>query len=153
MTKEEKAAYNKKYKAEHREKIAGSLREWKSKNKSKVLAYARQHRKDNPDYYRDARRKKYDSLTAEQKALEYCKILARLRKTYGFTGTMFEDRLAEQDKKCAICKISDAVAADHNHKTCTPRGILCKPCNHFIGLAKESIPILESAILYLRRWA
>ncbi len=153
MTKEEKAAYNKKYREANRDKLRESMRAWKKKNKAHVLSYTRQHRKRNPEYYRQQSKRQYAALTPERKAEEYQKTLARLRKTYGFTGSMFEDRLKEQRGKCAICKVKKAVAADHNHKTKKARGILCKPCNHALGLFFESVDAIRNAALYLERWA
>jgi hypothetical protein len=153
MTKEEKAAYNKKYREANRDRLRESLQAWKEKNRVHVRKYARAHRKENPEIYKASRKRQYEALTPERKAEEYQKTLARLRKTYGFTGSMFEDRLKEQRGKCAVCKVKKAVAADHNHKTKKARGILCKPCNHALGLFFESPEVLRNAALYLERWA
>jgi recombination endonuclease VII len=40
---------------------------------------------------------------------------------------------------------------DHDHITGKFRGILCAPCNLFIGLAKDDTAVLAGAIEYLER--
>ena len=42
------------------------------------------------------------------------------------------------------------LSVDHNHKTKKIRGLLCRNCNSVLGLAKDSPIILESAIKYLK---
>jgi hypothetical protein len=41
-------------------------------------------------------------------------------------------------------------AIDHNHETGDFRGILCLQCNSMLGMAKESVQILDSAAQYLK---
>ena len=51
MTKEERAAYMKKYRAEHREEIRANNRYWKAHNKDRVRETAKkcyERRKDDP---------------------------------------------------------------------------------------------------------
>ena len=79
----------------------------------------------------------------------------RLKLT-GFTPNDFEEKLAEQNNKCAICGTEDPGAtnwhADHDHKTGQKRGILCHKCNTGLGLLKDDIDILCSAIEYLNHY-
>ena len=50
-----------------------------------------------------------------------------------------------------ICKVSkDVLHIDHCHSSGKVRGLLCLKCNAFIGLAKENINTLVSAIEYLK---
>lgn len=80
----------------------------------------------------------------------------RLKLT-GFTPEDFENKLAEQNYKCAICGTEDPGAtnwhADHDHKTGQKRGILCHKCNTGLGLLKDDIDILCSAIEYLNHYS
>jgi DNA-directed RNA polymerase subunit RPC12/RpoP len=80
----------------------------------------------------------------------------RLKLT-GFTPEDFENKLAEQNYKCAICGTEDPGAtnwhADHDHKTEQKRGILCHKCNTGLGLLKDDIDILCSAIEYLNHYS
>ncbi len=54
---------------------------------------------------------------------------------------------------CAICKEppgnEERLAVDHDHQTGEVRGLLCKPCNLAIGLMKDKVDRLASAIIYL----
>jgi hypothetical protein len=63
--------------------------------------------------------------------------------------------------KCYICKIplkqpektrgqkTDVVMIDHSHTSKKIRGLLCKGCNTALGLLKDDISTLKSAIKYL----
>ena len=71
---------------------------------------------------------------------------------YDLKPENFNKLLNSQDKKCAICKVSitNNSHLDHCHETKIIRGILCQNCNWGLGQFKDSIPILESAIEYLK---
>jgi hypothetical protein len=77
-------------------------------------------------------------------------------KTSGFTQEDYDNKLKEQDYKCAICKTSDsgsmAFHADHDHATGQKRGVLCHKCNTGLGLLKDDINVLCSAIEYLNHY-
>jgi hypothetical protein len=85
---------------------------------------------------------------------------AMLRKTYGITQEEYVKLLESQNKCCAICGATNNglnrhgtpanFHVDHDHVTGRVRGLLCFPCNHGLGMFKDSIPRLESAAKYLR---
>jgi hypothetical protein len=50
---------------------------------------------------------------------------------------------------CPICKVTKVLVVDHNHATGKVRGLICNSCNHMLGVAKDSIDVLRSAIEYL----
>ena len=60
--------------------------------------------------------------------------------------------LIEQAYQCKICGsgVGPSSPVDHNHTTGKVRGILCDRCNRGLGLMEDSIPILESALAYLK---
>jgi hypothetical protein len=98
-------------------------------------------------------RSKYKpSEESRKKNNERLRIWNRFKAT-GFTQEDFESKLAEQDGKCAICGTTDsgsmAFHADHDHKTGQKRGVLCHKCNTGLGLLKDDINILCSAINYI----
>ena len=77
-----------------------------------------------------------------------------LEKKYGIT---YEDKMAlieKQNNKCAICSEpinqDNEAHVDHCHTTNKIRGVLCRFCNTGIGMMKDSILNLESAIKYLK---
>jgi hypothetical protein len=66
----------------------------------------------------------------------------------------FEEQIKMQQGFCAICKqLVGKSCSDHSHSSGKWRGVLCNPCNQALGLLKDSIPVLESAIAYLKKWA
>jgi hypothetical protein len=76
-------------------------------------------------------------------------------KKYGLTLDQYKSIVHQQKKKCAICDgyngIGRRLDVDHCHKTKRVRGLLCNRCNKALGLFKDSILILKSAISYLER--
>lgn len=81
---------------------------------------------------------------------------ARLRDLYGMTEQDYDEMLAGQKGKCAICgtkKCSSGYrfAVDHDHKTGVVRGLLCRRCNQAIGQLNEIPELFEKAAGYLRR--
>jgi DNA-directed RNA polymerase subunit RPC12/RpoP len=78
------------------------------------------------------------------------------KKLSGFTREDFDNKLIEQNYKCAICGTDNPGAtnwhADHDHKTGQKRGILCHKCNTGLGLLKDDVEILCAAIEYLHHY-
>jgi len=79
-----------------------------------------------------------------------------LMKEYGITLESFESMKLDQNNKCAICqntfKNSVDTCVDHCHSTKKVRGLLCNHCNRAIGLFKESLDSIKSALAYLQKY-
>lgn len=74
-----------------------------------------------------------------------------LKHKYGITLEYYNEMLLKQNGGCAICRKKETIlCVDHCHKTKKARGLLCHLCNRAIGMMKEDIKILESAITYLK---
>lgn len=86
----------------------------------------------------------------------------RLKKNFGITLDDYLMMFDIQQGRCAICGIVGLRAhgkgsklggiylvVDHCHQTGRVRKLLCHRCNTMIGLAKESLNTLRSAIDYL----
>lgn len=79
---------------------------------------------------------------------------ACLMRKYSITPEQWDEIFEAQDRCCAICKsvtprYVDGWHVDHDHKTGKVRGILCQPCNHLLGKAKDDISFLYKVIDYL----
>jgi predicted nucleic acid-binding Zn ribbon protein len=81
-------------------------------------------------------------------------------KRFTIPEPLYLQRLAEQNNRCAICdelsgsnNRNDRLAVDHCHSRNVFRGLLCHRCNTALGLFKDSVENLESAIRYLRTHA
>lgn len=83
-----------------------------------------------------------------------------LLKTYNIDLESYQQMLAKQKHKCAICKQESkevdkkynrirALVVDHCHKTGKIRGLLCGPCNRALGGFTERMESLLGAIAYL----
>lgn len=82
-----------------------------------------------------------------------------LRYTFGISLEQYNQMLAAQDGKCAICGKPESskrngkvrwLAVDHCHDSSKVRGLLCGSCNPMIGYARDNIQVLHSAIDYLK---
>jgi hypothetical protein len=78
---------------------------------------------------------------------------AMIAKTYGLTSGEYDELLAAQGGKCAICRgrpRSKRLAVDHNHDTGAVRGLLCSRCNHdLLGASWDSGAIALALWHYL----
>ena len=83
-----------------------------------------------------------------------------IRKKYGVTLQWYEETFSRQNGVCAICKQPEssvikgkviAMPIDHDHNTGKVRGLLCTKCNRGIGLFRDDINLLKSAIEYLQK--
>lgn len=77
-------------------------------------------------------------------------------RTYeGMEPGDYDRMYAEQGGRCAICVWATGktkrLAVDHNHRTGKVRGLLCGPCNQFIGRMGDDPEVFERAAAYLRR--
>ena len=85
-------------------------------------------------------------------------------KKYGILYDEYLDILKNQNNSCAICKtnfnhMNKNPHVDHDHSCCNDsakscgacvRGLLCNRCNTLLGMARDDIMLLESAIKYLQ---
>lgn len=78
----------------------------------------------------------------------------RRANVYGLTQRQYEEMLASQDNRCAICRTSfngmssKLIHIDHCHETGVVRGVLCKGCNLGLGWFKQ-LELLKNAVNYL----
>lgn len=108
-------------------------REWAKANPERVAAQA--------EAYRASGRKK----TSDRKSY--------LKRKYGITIEKYEAMLALQGGGCAICgrrpRPDIALHVDHDHETGEIRGLLCFPCNNFLGDIEDDLQRLRAAAEYL----
>lgn len=72
-----------------------------------------------------------------------------LQQRYGISAAEIEMLKASQGGLCPICRDRPAVHVDHDHVTKRLRGILCEPCNGFLGAFNDDPHLIHSAIEYL----
>jgi len=121
-----------KYKGRYKGRYKGkySCKTYYAKNKEKYLQRNKEYRKN---------------LTRDQK----------LRYKYSITEKELQALIESQGNKCKICdtpfseNFSDRMNIDHDHTTGKLRGLLCHKCNTGLGLFKDDISRLHSAIDYL----
>lgn len=82
----------------------------------------------------------------------------QIKHRYGLTLEQYEQIVANQDGKCAICRVDNSqsfgkekLCIDHSHSTGKVRGILCHKCNLILGFANDDPTLLRAAVDYLER--
>ncbi len=116
----------------------------KSTCKSCGKVQAREWRARNPGFER-ARYQRDKRLTRER----------HLVRKYGVTLADYDAMLQAQDGKCAICLSPESAQfkgvfhVDHCHATGAVRGLLCRGCNHMLGVVGDDPAVLQRAIAYL----
>ena len=88
----------------------------------------------------------------------------KLKRLYGITVEQYDDILAKQDGKCAICGSESLysrsykstarakLSVDHCHATGKIRGLLCTRCNRALGLIGDNIETALRMSEYLKRY-
>lgn len=105
-------------------------------NKEKIKERARQYREKNQE------KVKWSVKSAVYKKLG----ISIDKETY-------DNLLAQQDGRCAICNEKPGVKAlslDHCHTSLKVRGFLCDNCNTALGKFKDDVTRLKNAISYLQ---
>lgn len=113
----------------------------------------REIRKGNQKYLAAQRAQKKKFYVDNREKMKEKDRMARFRK-YGITKEIYEDMLKEQGNCCAICTDSFGDSTphiDHCHASGRVRQLLCNRCNSGIGMLRDDVDILRSAIDYLTR--
>lgn len=83
----------------------------------------------------------------------------QLLRKYNLTPETYDELLAKQGGKCAICGTTDPhhksgiFCVDHDHLKNKRRGLLCFPCNSGLGGFKDNPELLLKAASYLERFS
>lgn len=85
-------------------------------------------------------------------------------KAKGWTKESYASAKLAQEGRCAICGevpvpqlirgvLYEPLCADHEHSDPPkPRGLLCGECNMGLGKFKDSVELLERAVVYLKKF-
>ena len=99
-----------------------------------------------------------DSCRKQEEAIKRREMhRTRWLRRYGLTPTQFEDLLAAQGGRCAICRTDQIPKrgswhVDHEHTTCKVRGILCHGCNVALGHFNDDPVRLRAAAAYVEAY-
>ncbi len=128
--------------------------EYRAKNAAKVKALDRARgaeRRANPEFRKaQAERAKAWYRANRETVLRRNRDERRFAR-YGLTRERYEEMVAAQMGRCAICCTvpADQLVIDHCHKTNLVRGLLCDGCNASIGRLGDTAAALERAYYYL----
>lgn len=84
-------------------------------------------------------------------------------KNYNVSVEYLDKLFKEQENKCAICRVEVKswldLQIDHDHQCCDRgscgnciRGLICLHCNSGLGMFKENVATLNSAINYIQSY-
>ena len=144
----------------------------KRRNCDVCRAYLQEYNKKNREHLLEIRRFRYHTDPERKTAKANAKYMqekrhdpirgVRLRKNhlkrkYNISLEEYDERMKQQDNKCAICKKTftdqksmwDVPCIDHCHRTNKVRGILCRRCNITLRYI-EDFKNLDAAWEYLR---
>lgn len=123
----------------------------RSRCKSCGCASAKQHRKNNPEQTREAK-KRWNSANPER-VLRTAKRAVWRRK--GFDPDEIEKAIKKANNMCRICGLGKPdvkLCMDHCHTKNLFRGIICTKCNSGLGLFRDDKVTLINAIKYLEEF-
>ena len=119
-------------------------------------------RKESPDGLHKQCKKCRSNCTNSWKRKEKDVMAKARRKShlkikYNLSVEDYNKMFLQQDGCCAICNkhqslLNKKLFVDHCHKTEKVRKLLCYSCNTLLGMAKDNIDILNTAIQYLHEF-
>lgn len=118
------------------------------KRKAKISDRRKELRKENPDKYKEAAKKRYNPNKSKEAGWRNAGII-------DMTIEKYNELLSNQNNCCAVCNthkdaFKRALSVDHNHTTGKFRGLLCDNCNRALGYLKESEVIINNLLTYLQ---
>ena len=136
---------NKRYKAEHKDEAKVYMTQYRLENAETIKEQQREYQKNNKELIKNC-----PSNSPKRRMAYYRK------GAYGLTEDDFVKKIESQDGRCKICnrpfyEECGAPCVDHDHETEKVRDLLCHNCNRALGLFKESIETLRTAIQYLEK--
>lgn len=149
LNKEKEYKNQQKWNINNKDKLIKIKKKYKENHKKEIQNYNKKHRKVLRDYYNSYKRKWRSNNKNKTKN-------EKLKK-YNLTIEDFYNLLKIQKNRCGICKkkfnnsYSSFPCVDHNHKTGTIRGILCRNCNSGVGGLHDDIEIISNALKWVKK--
>jgi hypothetical protein len=139
-----------------KERQKARMKRWRAENKDRISEYQKIWRERNAGHVSEYQRE-YQLGYQNREDVQFAHWVRNLHRNYQMTPDEFNSMWESQDGKCVICKSkmaprgrsSNAVAVDHNHGTGEVRKLLCRSCNHGLGMFKDDPEVLFSAAEYL----
>lgn len=86
--------------------------------------------------------------------------LAYVAKQYNLSPEAYKRLYDQHSGLCHICRYRKGRQVDHDHGCCAGktscgkcvRGLLCGPCNKFLGFIRDKVDTLQNAIDYLKNY-
>lgn len=129
------------------------MKEYRIKNREKILEQRRAHYARNRDDLLARKREGYKPEKQRDK---------RLQAEYGITLEEYNTMLSNQGYKCFCCGVhqddlkttnnqhgTKRLVVDHCHASGAVRKLLCNRCNTVVGLVEEKIELLQAVERYL----
>lgn len=149
-----KAAYQKQWHKDNREKVRGYKR-WHTTHPVEHGVNAKRWREENPARAKETKQRYYRANAEKLKAmstawrtkhpLQYKEYYKKWRNE-----TQVKQAGRKRPKRCELCKKSDKkLCFDHCHKSQKFRGWLCHTCNAALGFANDSPKLLRKMADYL----
>jgi len=109
------------------------------------------------NYWRcgDSRRWDENSRYRTDPAVREAQRQARFLRIYGISIEQYEEMFEAQGGVCARCEEPPQealrLAVDHCHTTGKVRGLLCGPCNTYLGRLEANLDRLEKDMAYIQK--
>ncbi len=115
------------------------------------IARAQKWREDNPERFRENQRRMRSTPEGKERQRA-----GHLKRKYGITIEQYDELLAAQGGRCAICRREPrpdiSLHLDHDHESGKLRGILCFRCNNALGDFDDDSGLLRAALRYLESY-
>ena len=127
---------------------------WLDRKKNKSKPYCKECSKAAQKAWRNGK-PNYEQTRYAKERIEVRE--RHLIRKYGVDLATYAAMLAAQNGKCDICltpaveQHNGVLHVDHCHASGAVRGLLCRGCNHMLGVVQDNPALLTRAIHYLAR--
>ena len=87
----------------------------------------------------------------------YCKECYNIKhvcRTYNISPAAYSEMIERAGGLCEMCgEMPKRLVVDHDHDTDAVRGLICDPCNHFLGMIETKPKVYSQAQTYLANHA
>jgi hypothetical protein len=135
--------------------------DWAKNNREYINKWKREDRINNPEKKKMSNKRQRE-LLIERIGIDMVNLKKRLDK-FKITIEHYQSLKDTQENRCAICgnfetkkntRNGDKIAElciDHDHSTNKIRELLCRNCNTGIGMFKDDVNLVQTALNYLKK--
>jgi hypothetical protein len=139
----------------NKDKMISKGKVWYENHKEKVSQERKREYASSPEIREKCKERARRRYREKPEQVRFEQRRKHLRVSYGLTVEKYNEMVASQQGRCAICSglptLHGRLYVDHDHDAGKVRELLCHSCNIALGMLKDRLDLCEKVIEYLLR--